>query len=354
MNSGHLAQVPVLRYFYVMNLVVLLLVLFLGGTLVIARVQRQPFHPWANSPHARNVLLIGLGVLWILDGLLQAQPLMVTDFIHELVVPLLLGQPRILVHIMEFGMHLWTAHPLTWDIVAIWVQILIGLCIIFGSDTGLRRFALWVSIVWGLIVWIGGEGLGSLLAGGSWFVGSPGSVILYVIAALALLQPQSVWLTQAFRYGVRKTLAGLWALFALLQAMPGTGWWSTPKLGFDVLAEAQMAQPGFISAPLYRLAYLAVHDPRLWNAIFVGLFFILFVMWGLWRPTRLLWITTVAITVAIWWCGQDLGVFGGMGTDPNTGAILLLGLMVYADLAFVPEKSELDPPHEAQLVSPSA
>ena len=280
---------------------------------MISRVQRHPFHPWRNAPHARNVLLIGLGVLWMLDGLLQAQPLMVTEFVHELVVPLLNGQPRIVVRMMDVGMHLWNAHPLSWDIVAIWVQILIGLGIIFGSDTGVRRLALWISIGWGLIVWIGGEGLGSLLAGGSWFVGSPGSVILYVLAAFVVLKPPSVWLKPAFRDGVRKTLAGLWALFALLQAMPGSGWWSTPKLGFDVFTEAQMAQPDFISAPLYRLAYLASHDPGLWNAIFVGLFFILSVIWGLSRPTRLMWITTMAITVAIWWCGQDLGIFGGHG-----------------------------------------
>lgn len=353
MNSGHLVHVPVLRYFYVMNLVVLLLVLFLGGTLVISHAQRQPFQPWASTPRARKILLIGLGLLWILDGLLQAQPLMVTDFIHELVVPLLMGQPRVLVVVMGFGMHLWNVHPLTWDLVAIWVQILIGLCIIFGSDTGLRRFALWVSMGWGLIVWVGGEGLGSLLAGGSWFVGSPGSVILYVIAAFALLQPSSVWRTLAFRHGVRKTLAGLWALFAVLQAVPGAGWWSTPKLGFDMLALAHMAQPGYISAPLYRLASLAVHDPELWNAIFVALFLVLFAMWGPRRPTRLVWMITVAITVALWWCGQDLGVFGGMGTDPNSGAILLLGLMVYWDLAFAPGKSESEPP-ETQELNPSA
>ncbi len=348
MNTLHTGPIPVLRYFYVMNFVVFLLIMVLGGTLVISRLQRHPFHPWDGSSSARKILIVGLGLLWILDGLLQAQPLMVTQFIHELVEPLLAGQPGAVAGLMRTGIHLWSLHPLAWDVAAIWIQILLGLLILFGEDAGLRRVALWASIGWGLIVWVGGEGLGSLLSGGSWFIGSPGSVVLYVVAAVALLLSPTRWSAPAFRDAIRKFVAGLWLLFGVLQAWPGQGWWSTKKLGTDILTQAQMSQPRFISAPLYELAHRATIDPGLWNGIFVTGFCLLALIWGVWRPTRLTWWVTVVATFAIWWLGQDLGVFGGMGTDPNSGAILLLGLIVYADLEFSRPKSEPSPLHSGQ------
>ncbi len=354
MNAAAGAHLPVLKYFYVMNAVMLLLVMILGGTVVTAKTQRRPFHPWAQSPRSRKILIIGLGLLWILDGLLQAQPLMATQFVHELLVPLLHGQPGMVATMMRIGMHVWRIHPLAWDLVAIWTQILLGFLILFGEDAEWRRIGLWVSIVWGFIVWVGGEGLGSLLSGGSWFVGSPGSVLLYVLAAATLLLPRTYWSSPLLKEILRKTIAGLWFLFALLQAWPGSGWWSTPKLATDVLAQAQMAQPGFISAPLYLLAHLTRLDPLIGNGVFVALFIVLAGLWALGRPSRLTWVITSGITFGLWWCGQDLGVFGGMGTDPNSGAILLLGLMVYADLAYFQPTREPSSHHAEPGLNTSA
>lgn len=345
MSAVQRSHAPIMTYFYVMNLVILLLVVVLGGTLVIARIQRHPVHPWEGSPRARRILIMGIGFLWVLDGVLQAQPLMVTQFVHTLLVPLLVGQPRPITALMRAGMHLWQLHPLTWDIGIIWLQILLGVLILLGADTGWRRIALWLSIGWGLIVWVGGEGLGSLLSGGSWFIGSPGSVALYAAVAILLLLPPTRWSSPKFRDVIRKVIAALWALFAFLQAWPGAGWWSPAKLSTDILTQAQMAQPGFISAPLYALAHLVARDPKLWNGIFVALFCLLALVWGISRPTRLTWLITVVSTIGLWWFGQDLGVFGGMGTDPNSGAVLLLGLIVYADLAF--SKPQLDVPSQS-------
>lgn len=86
------AVVDPLILFYVWNGVIALMVLVGGGTLWIAHRTAHP-RPRFAAVRARQILLVGLGSLWIVDGLLQAQPLMVTAFVRGLLVPLLPGQP---------------------------------------------------------------------------------------------------------------------------------------------------------------------------------------------------------------------------------------------------------------------
>lgn len=351
MHAAKPVAASVITLFYVWNLVILLGVVILGGVLAMARMQSHPLHPWTGSPPARKLLIIGLGGLWIVDGLLQAQPLMVTQFIRDLLVPLLSGQPTPVAALMHWGISLWRLHPGLWDLAVTWFQILLGLVILLGRETPWRRVGLWLSIGWGAIVWTAGEGLGSLLSGGSWFVGSPGSVLLYVVAAGILLLPVSWWTRPGFADRGRQLIAGLWGLLAVLQAWPASGWWSANKLPTIIVTQARMAQPAFISAPLYTSAHLISQAPQAWNAAFVVLFALLAVSWGWRRPSRAIWVVTVVSTLAIWWIGQDLGVFGGMGTDPNSGAVVLLGLMVYAGIAFSPARRIPQPPHSSRAQS---
>lgn len=222
---------------------------------------------------------------------------------------------------------------MVWDLGAVWLQIGLGGAILLGGDTRWRRTALWISLGWGLLIWIAGEGVGSLLAGGGWFVGSPGSAILYAMAAGLLLFPPVIWTHPSSVDGIRYGMAVLWGILAGLQAWPSSGWWSH-QLSRVILNQARMPQPAVISTPLYVFAHLIAQAPRVWNAGLVGLFLLLAILWGGRRPTRLTWVFTVGATMITWWLGQDLGVFGGMGTDPNSGAIVLVGLMAYAGLGF--------------------
>lgn len=329
MNMPQSGHVNILTDFYVVNLVIFLAVVMLGGALFVSLLQRGALHPWRNSAKPRRTLIVGLGTLWIVDALLQAQPLIVTQFVHALLLPLLPGQPTFIDSIMRVGINIWRQHPLAWDTGAIWMQFMLGVAILLGRDSGWRRIGLYASIVWGLLVWVGGEGLGSLFSGGNWFVGSPGSVLLYVIAAGLLLLPPSWWASSRLSDRVRQIIGGLWLIFAVLQAWPGSGLWTTLKLSHEILTEAHMAQPNLVSAPLYFMAHVVAQNPFVWNAIFVAVFLSMAVLWGFRRPSSVTWWLSVGITGAAWWVGQDLGVFGGMGTDPNSGALMLLGLLVY-------------------------
>ena len=42
------------------------------------------------------------------------------------------------------------------------------------------------------------------------------------------------------------------------------------------------------------------------------------------------------MTLSTWWFGQDFGVLGGMGTDPNSGVVVLLVLGTYAQMIALP------------------
>lgn len=282
--------------------------------------------------HSRQVLLSALGALWLLDGLLQAQPTMVTRFVGGFLAPLLTGQPGALTWVIHMGLRVWSASPAVFNAIATFVQIGIGLGLLFGRPQRGQRIALWVSLVWGTMVWVVGEGMGGIFVGGAWFTGAPGSVLLYMLAGVALLLPGKWWASDRALKALRWSLAALFGLSALLEALPGSGWWSGGLSGY-ALAMAQMPQPGIFSAPLYGAAGVLQQDPALWNFLVVGVLALLAVCFALWPKNRVvLWLAVIWVFLG-WWIGQDFGVLGGMGTDPNTGAILLVGLFTYADRA---------------------
>ncbi len=308
-------------------------VLAMVGIITVAvwvRRQRQ-CHNATDYPYpqAYRWLARGLAGLWILDGLLQAQPLMNTHFINGILAPSIQSQPAPLAFAIKLGIRLWAWNPVAWNEVAVWVQITIGLMILLGGLSVWRRRALWMSLGWGLIVWIVGEAMGSLFVEGSWVIaGSPGSVLFYILVAILLLLPAENWNSRASR-GLRWGFAGLWGLSTVLQVLPASGWWGA-SLYHGVLSMAQAPQPEVLSAPLYIWAHLIHAHPIAWNGTLVAIFGILALLWVIFPKSPLTWGVTTLITFLTWWLGQDFGVLGGMGTDANSGAILLLILAGYA------------------------
>ncbi len=305
--------------------------------IVLFTVKRKPVtgalvsRPKDSSPAAKEWLARALGGLWVLDGLLQTQPAMITRFVGGLLAPLAPGQPWPLNLLIKEGMSLWSLSPVLWNEFAAWIQLGIGLGILFGRHNGYRRISLWVAIVWGISVWIVGEALGNIFVNGSWLSGSPGSALIYTWAAILLLASDDFWrstyVVNTFRWG----FAGLWFLAALLQALPSSGWWGL-QLPTYVWGMALMPQPEIISGPLYAWAHALRAAPLLWNGALVASFTLEGILWSIYPHSRLTWWLTTVITFGTWWLGQDFGVLGGMGTDPNSGAIVLGTLICYARL----------------------
>lgn len=293
-------------------------------------------------------LTFGLGGLWVLDGLLQAQPAMSNQFIPDLVDPLISQLPGVLPHLLEPPLYIWTLHPLFFDSLAVWVQVFLGVAVMLGAKHRIGRIGLYVSLGWTILIWVFGEAFGSLLNGATWLTGAPGSVLLYGLIALALLQPTSDWNKGRVLRWLTTSIGVLWLLFAILQSWPAAGFWEPGGLKGALLPMAQMNQPAWLAYPINFMANFLDRAPAIWNGTFVLILSALAVGW-LWGPRqRGLVEFSIIFTFLTWWLGQDFGVIGGMGTDPNTGAPLLLLLLSIRPLLYADSSVQTQPNHSRQ------
>jgi cytochrome oxidase Cu insertion factor (SCO1/SenC/PrrC family) len=272
------------------------------------------------EPPARTVLRSGLGALWILDGLLQAQPRMPLGLAPMVLEPAFAGQPAWLQSIGRFGVDLWTRNVVATDAFSVFLQVAIGLGLLLGTCRPLERLALSASIAWGLVVWVFGEGMGGLMAqGASWLSGAPGAALLYaLLAALLLVLPADAF--EAPR-GPRAARAGVGAFLlagAALQALPEEGFWRGGALSQLFASAAANPQPAALAAPAAALSRLSAAHPAAVNATVVALGAAVGIGLLSGRATRAFTAAAAALLVAGWWLGMDFGVLGGTGTDPNS------------------------------------
>lgn len=275
----------------------------------------------------RDWLRLGLGCLWILDGLLQAQPAMSTEFVPYVLVPLIDGQPHWLANLLTQSALLWGRLPIDYDVAVVWLQISLGVVTMFGRGKWLK-VALITSLVWGGCVWVLGEGMGGLFTGkANWFTGAPGSALLYVAAAGLLLSSERSWRDGVIHKVVYRGLTLLWIGEAILQALPTPGNWDGSNLYIWITNMADMAQPQFLSHMLLAFAHLLTPHFAWWNIGFIAIMILL--AWMSWRypgtlSTRTISLVWLSLT---WVIGQDFGVLGGLGTDPNTAPTIALLLL---------------------------
>ena len=173
------------------------------------------------------MLRIGFGLLWVFDGILQAQPAMAVGLPSKIIEPAAAGSPHWLQQLINWAGTAWSYHPVQAGASAVWIQVGIGLWLLFAPRGALSRLAGVASLAWGLVVWVFGESLGAILAPGlSWLNGAPGAAALYAVGGLLVALPsrywRSPWLARRLAGGLGVFLAGM----ALLQAWPGRGFWS--------------------------------------------------------------------------------------------------------------------------------
>lgn len=272
-------------------------------------------------PSIQETLTRLLGGFWLLDGILQLQPQMFTKaFISNILEPNLPGQPSLIADLLHFGIHLYSINPIIMNSAAALIQIAIGSILLIPAFTRYRKAALAVSIAWGLGVWICGEGLGDIFTGSaSFYTGAPGSVFLYLILAVFLLfDLPSYYLPQ---------IAGtLFFLGAILNEVPI--FW---QKGMQAMLWQMSAQDSnvLISSPTKILSAAALTD-HITNTILISMLLI-FSIWLLIRPTKLLAWILIPFLFLVWWISQD---FGGIftfplqtATDPNSAPLFILFLL---------------------------
>lgn len=271
------------------------------------------------------VLWYGLGAIWFIDGLLQAQPDMALPLFVKLVFkPLAEAQPEWLKHVMEFGIILWNKNTVTSNIGAVLIQVGIGLAMLTGRTRIWGKIAVYTSLIWSLVIWIFGEGMGNLFSNPSFFNGTPGAALIYAVLSLFLILPKRYWLEGHIARFSLRSLSVMWIFLAIAELIPANGYY-TPNGLFSIIATlSNMPQPQFISTSLESIASAIFRDPVAWNIGFSLIMLMLGVM-GFFVKSRKVFLTLTMIWLAFsWWLGQDFGFFGGMGTDLNMSPLLAL------------------------------
>lgn len=276
----------------------------------------------------RTAIRRTLGILWIADAVLQLQPLMFTmDMVTNVMKPLLTHQPLWLLTLLTQAVNLFSAHLLLGNVLVAAIQMLVGLLLLFQPTA---RAGLIISIIWGMGIWILGEGMGGLLTGqASLFSGAPGSALLYVLWALFLLHPRSQVRDKARRL-VEWGLAALFAAGAVMQSLPG--WWTQPVLFSQIdsnLTATTVPQPHWVQVPILWIMAAVQQHPVQSNGVIILICALLGAAWAMRWPARTLLATASLIwLLAIWWLGEGFGMLlVGMSTDPNTAPLIALGVL---------------------------
>jgi cytochrome oxidase Cu insertion factor (SCO1/SenC/PrrC family) len=309
------------------------------------------------EPRGRQLIRIGFGVLWILDGLLQAQPAMPLGLAANVTEPSADGAPGWVRGLVDFAARGWTYHPVNAAAAAVWIQIGIGIWLVTAARGPWSRLGGLASVGWGLVVWIFGEAFGGIFAPGlSWLFGAPGAALLYAVAGALIALPDRAWagprLGRAVLGGTGLFLTGM----ALLQAWPGNGFWSGTvdgkpgSLASMVQGMAQASQPRFLSSLVNAVGtFAAGHGFAVNLVLVVALAAIgLALASGRRAVLRPAIGLLLVLCAAVWVVVQDLGVFGGLGTDPNSMIpFALVAVGGYLALAEAPAPAEEPGPAKA-------
>ncbi len=284
-------------------------------------------------------LQTALGLLWIVDGLLQLQSANLSAAFAQRVTGTAMAQPGWVQALVVRTAHVFGAHPLAAGLGLGLVQITLGTAIIVPST---RRRAMICSVPFALGVWALGEGFGGLLTGFSMLPsGAPGAALLYAVAAVVLLAPttsshdlpttpspaQYGWLGD---HGASIAWGVLWGGAALQQVIPFV------TLGFKLSANLQMSalgEPGWLAASDGVLArFAATHELVLTSALVV--FELLVASIALAHGPRRLRLLQLALVgmATLWVFGENFAqLLTGSATD--VGAMPLYALLA---LALVP------------------
>jgi cytochrome oxidase Cu insertion factor (SCO1/SenC/PrrC family) len=316
----------------------------------------------------RRLLRIGFGLIWIFDGILQAQPKMAGGLAAQIIQPTAAASPTWVQHVVNWGGTIWSYHPITSGAASVWIQIGIGLWLIVAAHGPWSRLGGLASVAWGLTVWVFGESFGGIFAPGlSWLTGAPGAVLIYVVAGALIALPEDAW--RSPRFG-RLLLGGIGVFFigmAVLQAWPGRGYWNGTihgqpgTLSGMVKQMSSTPQPHFLSALVSDFGSFAASNGLAVNLVVVIVLAAMGVAFLTGRPELVRYAVWAGLVfcLADWVLVEDLGFLGGLGTDPNSMIPWIL-LFSAGYLALTPQPQEAPAtPQEAPasrklLVSPSA
>jgi hypothetical protein len=275
-----------------------------------------------------RAIQIALGVLWLVDGLLQFQPYMFSNnFLAQTIGSMASGQPGPIQWTINTAVQIATPYRVEFNALFALVQVAIGVGLMAG-----RRWvkpALAVSFLWALVVWWFGEGLGMIAMGmASPLTGAPGAVLLYALVGLIAWPSGKAPDRSAASGGLlgdyyaRLAWGIVWIFLALLMLQPVN---RDPDAFSSTFSTAASSSPGPFAALNNGLASMFSGRGIASAAVLAVLFAVIGIAVYLnWQRNAFLLGGSV-LALFIWITAQFFGgMFTGQGTDPNSGPLLVL------------------------------
>ena len=294
----------------------------------------EPARPPEAAAH--KLLRLSFGLLWIFDGILQAQPAMAAGLPGKVIAPAAATSPGWVRALVNWAGTAWSYHPVQASTAAVWIQVGIGIWMLAASRGPWSRLAGAAGLAWGLVVWVFGEAFGGVLAPGlTVLFGAPGAALFYCLAGALVALPEQSWRSAALGRRLLTVLGAFFLAMAVLQAWPGRGFWPGTAHGRPgtltgmIASMAATAQPSWLSALVRNFAAVTASHGFGINAFAVAALAVIGIGLASRRRELLLpvVIASAAACLADWVLVEDLGFLGGLGTDPNSMIPLLLLIM---------------------------
>jgi hypothetical protein len=282
---------------------------------------------------ARRVLQLVLAGIWLLDGLLQYQPMMYSPMFGQMIGGTAVGNPGVIAGPISWDAALVAQHLALLNTVFATIQLLLGLGIAYRPTL---RAALAASVAWSLAVWWFGEGLGGVLNGGTNPVtGAPGAVILYALLAVLLWPADRAGAVAPFAAAravgapaARLLWLVLWGSMAYFALTPAD---RAPQALHDMIVGMAGGEPGWVTwLENQGAAVLAGHGLAASIALAAALTVIAA---GVFLPAPLArgaLVLALVVAAFIWVFGEAFGqILAGGATDPNSAPLLALLALAY-------------------------
>ena len=261
-------------------------------------------------------LRLSFGYLWVLDAFLQMQPGMNEYFAATVIAPSV-SAGGITGYLSASALTLWNLHPVVFDVVASLIQLYIGVILLTRNGGKVFLLTQLFAIVWGILIWSFGEGLGGVFGSGTTILtGVPGSALIYVYASSILLLAAKHGIGRVGRSS--QIIGALIFIPALLvQLIPSNDYfWS--------MSTIYMPMPSALGILDFanNFQYYFTHSLVFPDIITVSLILISAAGWLLGKSFG--YISSSVLAVFSWVFFEGMGILGILSTDPNTGLPLLL------------------------------
>lgn len=282
---------------------------------------------------SRSSLAYVLGVIWIADGIFQAEPGFFARSFPMGLAQGMMNDPSWMVTWMAAVVsHLLPSWGL-FNGIAVAIQVGIGVLILIPAT---RKAGILLSFPWAAIVWAGGENFGGIFSSFPSLMSGifPGAVLLYLVVGV-IVWPRATpdttaTVAQASKLGEIR-LAWMWTVTFSLGAVM-TLWWVFPGPIIAAMdwGMASYSSPGFLSSMDIWMDHLALSGVQWEFAAICCAFCVVIASLPWWKHRRTAIVVGALFFATMWIVGESFArIPTGSSTDIGESPLFLLILLSF-------------------------